>query len=406
LESLRRGARTPFYLFASEPVADRIAELEALDFGRPARHWLSCKTQPLPALLRWWRTTGRPIEVVSEFEFRMARAAGFDEILVNGPAKHRWLPAVAHRGLRVNFDSPTELAALLPLARRQGWKTGLRILTGEEFDPAEPTQPTQFGFAPDEVAPAIATLRRAGIEPAVAHFHLRTNIARPTIYRRAIREVLAICRAAGWEPPILDIGGGLPPRHTRDPDGRPYDLGFEPKNFAAAIRRELESAEWIREVWLENGRFISAGAGVLVVRVLDIKHRRGLRQLICDGGRTMNALVSTWERHALVPLEKRRGPTVDTVAYGPTCMAFDQFGRGPLPGSLRAGDHLLWLEAGAYHLPWETRFSHGLAEVWWEADGQLDRVRPAESFSRFVAGWEMSRPRTRTPAATRRSIRP
>ena len=72
------------------------------------RHWLSCKTQPVAPLLRWWRAQGRPIEVVSEFELRAALAEGFapENILVNGPAKHHWLPQFDLRGLSVNFDSP------------------------------------------------------------------------------------------------------------------------------------------------------------------------------------------------------------------------------------------------------------------------------------------------------------
>ena len=96
-----------------------------------ARHWLSCKTQPVAPLLRWWREQGRPIEVVSEFELRAALAEGFspDAILLNGPAKHHWLPALAGEGLRglsVNFDSPAEVSALLPIARQLDWRCGVR----------------------------------------------------------------------------------------------------------------------------------------------------------------------------------------------------------------------------------------------------------------------------------------
>lgn len=53
-----------------------------------------------------------------------------------------------------------------------------------------------------------------------------------------------------------------------------------------------------------------------------------------------------------------------TSVHGPTCMAFDTLARRPMAVSLGPGDVLIWLDAGAYHLPWETRFSHELAEVW------------------------------------------
>ena len=56
-----------------------------------------------------------------------------------------------------------------------------------------------------------------------------------------------------------------------------------------------------KELWMEHGRFVCAGSGVLAIQILDSKSRSGLRQLICDGGRTLHALVSTWEQHGLHP---------------------------------------------------------------------------------------------------------
>jgi hypothetical protein len=61
-----------------------------------------------------------------------------------------------------------------------------------------------------------------------------------------------------------------------------------------------------------------------------------------------------------------------------TCMAFDKLARRPMPESIRVGDRLLWLEAGAYYLPWETRFSHGLAGVLWHEGEELVEVRAKE----------------------------
>ncbi len=402
-EALSLSTPPPLYIFSALPIAERISELdtELVSAGfqsqtqnsKPKilfRHWLSCKTQPVAPLLRWWREQGRGVEVVSEFELRAALAEGFapENILVNGPAKHHWLPQFELCYLSVNFDSSAELAALLPLAKKLNWRCGVRILTGEEFDPETPQLPTQFGFAPDEAIAALKKLQRAKTRVETVHFHLRSNISSVATFERAIAEVAKICRAAKFSPLHLDIGGGIPVRHVLTRGGKIYDGQFGLVAFAQSLRQSVKLFPELRELWLENGRWVSAGSGVLVIKILDVKERRGVRQLICDGGRTLNALMSVWEQHALVPLAERGGAEVLTVVHGPTCMAFDQLARIPLPRSLKAGEHLLWLDAGAYHLPWETKFSHGHASVCWHDEKGIRLVRERQGFKKFWGDWK------------------
>jgi diaminopimelate decarboxylase len=402
-EALSLSAPTPFYIFSALPIAERISEMDAalnaagfkseIENRKSKigfRHWLSCKTQPVAPLLRWWREQGRPIEVVSEFELRAALAEGFtpENILVNGPAKHHWLPQFELRELSVNFDSPAELATLLPLAKKLNWRGGVRFNTGAEFDPENPQFPTQFGFTPDEAAAALKKLLRAKARVETVHFHLRTNVSSAQVYRRAIAEVAEVCRAAKFAPQFLDLGGGIPVRHALTRGGKVFDGEFGLRAFAEMLRQSAKQFPNLREIWLENGRWTSAGSGALVIKILDVKERRGVRQLICDGGRTMNALTSLWEQHRILPVPERGGAEMLTTVHGPTCMAFDQLARIPLPHSLRAGDHLIWLEAGAYHIPWETRFSHGHAAVLWHDKRGLRPARERQSFENFWGQWK------------------
>jgi diaminopimelate decarboxylase len=414
-EALSVGLPTPGYIFSALPIAERISEFDAVlkraagilpalsavalakaEDSSPSstklkiRHWLSCKTQPVAPLFRWWREQNRPIEVVSEFELRAALNEGFtpENILVNGPAKHAWLARFDLHGLSVNFDSTTEIAALLPAAKKWNWRCGVRINTSEEFDPENAPSPTQFGLEPEAAVAALKKLLRAKVRVETIHFHLRTNIQSAQVYQRAIAEVSAVCQAAKFNPLYLDLGGGLPVRHVLSRGGKVYDGEFGLRSFALMLRDAAKNFPGLQEIWLENGRFISAGSGVLVVKILDVKERRGLRQLICDGGRTMNALTSIWEQHKLLMLPERSGPETLTVVCGPTCMAFDQMGRLPLPRSLRAGDHLVWLDAGAYHIPWETRFSHGHAAVLWHDEHGLRPARTRQSFEDFWGQWK------------------
>jgi diaminopimelate decarboxylase len=380
---------TPFYLFSPVPVEAALAELGRHFGPLPVRHWLSFKTQPLRPLVRWWIERGRGVEVVSEFEYRAALAEGCppQRLLVNGPAKHRWLPQRARRELLVNLDSVHEAAALAPVARALDWTLGLRLNTREEFDPEAPPHPTQFGLSREEVPAVLQVLARQGLSPQIVHFHLRTNVASPDVYDRALRETAAWCEAFRLAPRVVDCGGGFPPPHVLTPSGRRLDTRFRLPAMARVLDRALRRFPTAREIWLENGRWLTARSGVLVVRILDVKQRRGMRHLLCDGGRTLHALVANWETHELLPLPRRAGATTLTTVTGPTCMAFDRLARGPLPRGLRPGDHLLWLDAGAYHLAWETRFSHGLAAVLWHTGRRVEVARRAEGFRHWWGQW-------------------
>lgn len=392
-----RREETPFYLFSAIPILEALNEIEwaadAAGFAarrtssRSApivlRQWFSLKTQPLQPILQWWRSQGRPVEVVSAFELEAALAAGFspDRVLVNGPAKHTWLPRLACDGLLVNVDSPTELPALVPLARRHHWTLGLRLNTQAEFDPERPDLPSPFGLDAAAARQVLRRLRRAGLQVEIAHFHLRTNLPTSQPHQQALAEVAAFCQAEKWYPRIVDVGGGLPPPFVRDRDGQLLQRRFNLAGWARMLANASRTFPGLEEMWLENGRFLTARSGALVLRIMDIKERRGIRQVLCDGGRTLHALVATWEQHDLLSLPRRVGTKTLTSIHGPTCMCFDQLGRLPLPRTLQVGDYLVWLDAGAYHLSWETQFSHGQIPVLWHDGKSLRRVRRRQAFA-------------------------
>lgn len=376
---------TPFYLAAWEPVESAIADLKRIETQCPLRHWLSVKTQPLKPLLRIWAERGWGAEVVSEFELRAAIAEGFepDKILVNGVAKHSWLSRCPIPRLNVHIDSLTEAEPLSALARQFNWRLGFRLHLDEEFDPDEPQFGDQFGMTNREAREALDMIRGMGLQVSGLHFHLRSNIESPEVIRRALSETARFCDSVNWKPTYIDTGGGLPdPGVSTDINDRYLStLGLIVNEFT----REYGN---IKEVWMEHGRFLTGRSAVLILRVLDIKERPDCRYLICDGGRTNHALISDWETHRLYTLPKRSGPTVVTTVSGPTCMAFDRLARLELPNDIGIGDLVVWMNAGAYHIPWETRFSRGLCRVvWCSRDSQLEITREEEDFSDWWGRW-------------------
>ena len=375
---------TPFYLLAWEPVEAAVSKLARIRTAYPVRHWLSVKTQPVKPLLRRWAERGWGAEVVSEYELRAALAEGFrpEAVLVNGVGKHTWLNRFIPRRLNVNVDSVTEARGIAQLAYDLQWNVGLRLHMRGEFDPDDPTFGGQFGMSFDEAREALALLRHSGVSVVGLHFHLRSNVESASAFGDALEEAAQFCESSRWSPLYIDTGGGLPdPGVTEGVDTAYFDA------FGDAITDFARSCRTIREVWMEHGRFVTGGSGVLVLRVIDLKDRPECRYLIFDGGRTNHALISDWERHSIFLVPERRGQTILTTVAGPTCMAFDRLDRIPLPSDVTIGDLVVWTHAGAYHIPWETRFSRGTCSVIWAENHHLCLIRHEESFADWWGQW-------------------
>lgn len=380
---------TPQYLIRWREILHAVEALRTLDSPIPIRHWLSLKTHPVRRLVKQWKGLGKPVEVVSEYELRAVLSEGFpaSDVLVNGVAKHHWLGRIDTPDLRVHFDSVEEATVLLEHARNRRWRLGIRLHTTEEYDPDEPEFGTQFGLIRSEALEVIRMIAKTGLELEGVHFHLRSNVDNPQCYRVALEEVAEFCADAGVDPNYVDLGGGFPVHGERGLDGTCLADQFDLDQFQRVLAAVPASLPSVKEIWLENGRYLSARSTELILRVLAVKERPECRYLICDGGRTNHALVSDWEDHDLEIVPDRAGPSRLTTICGPTCMAFDRIARTDLPESVVPGDLVVWRNAGAYHIPWETRFSFGEAAVVWDDGETLTLARPRESFGTWWGRW-------------------
>lgn len=379
---------TPCYVVSAPRIHAALDELLSYTGRVSVRHWLSLKSLPMKPLVELWRDWGLGVEVVSPFELAAALGTGLppERILVNGTAKHRWLGDVDIRNLNVHFDSLAEIDHLKPLARSRHWRVGVRC----QVKCADGRSLDHFGMTLEETVSAAAELREAGVPVSGVHVHIRMNVSAVAEFEAALHHAKKICDAAAIEPEYVDIGGGLPVRGERPVDGAVAACdSFDLRRWGDWLATLGTNFPTAREIWLENGRFITARAGALAMTVLDRKERDDVVYVICDAGRTNHARLSTVELHDIVIDPDRSGQARPTIVCGPTCGSVDRLGQFTLPETLRAGDRLLWMNAGAYAIPLETRFSFGLAPVVWrDMDGGLHIVRARETAQQWWRQWQ------------------
>lgn len=385
VEKAIKKTNTPFYLFSSYFIDNQLNNItKSIDY--PVQNCLSLKTLSLKELLKWWRKKGLYAEVTSEYELKAALYEGFEpsKIIVNGVSKHSWDKKIWVNNLRVHFDSLSEISNLLSIAKKKKWKVGLRFHPNIQNDPENPSFPDQFGMPVNDFLKACELIRNNDLELEGIHIHLRSNIPCLKTIKLAINEFYETIKFTNINLKYIDLGGGLPAMNIISKESI-WNSNYNLKDHNILINYVINLFPSLDEVILENGRFILANCGILVLSVIDIKMINGTKFLICNGGRTNNALPSDWEEHNIEVFPKRNNKFINYSLCGPTCMAYDCFARIDLPEEIQISDKIVYHDAGAYHLGWENRFSQPLSSILWHdhENNTISVVRKRESFNNW-----------------------
>ena len=368
----------------------------------------SYKTNPVPGVLKSLHDFGTYAEVISAFELWLAGRLGLpgERILVNGPGKGPEMLAEAVRlGAKIiNIDGPGEIELIAAeAARRQRRQAvGVRVVTSVGWS-------SQFGLSIGEGAAMEAfkaILQHRELVPNGIHLHLGTGIKSVELYLKAIEEILVFAarlnRELGVDLRILDLGGGFgvpTVRGKEDWDRRMIAAGYPareaipadcpaPGAYAAGIADLLEryfpAAEDRPEIVFEPGRAITSAAQTLLLRVVAVKSRRGVRQVILDGGKNITMPLE-WETHKIFSAGRLREPhVVPTDLFGPLCHPGDVVGRHMQMPELVPGDVIAIMDAGAYFIPNQMNFSNPRPPVVAvDAEG-IRLLRSRESFEDIV----------------------
>jgi diaminopimelate decarboxylase len=257
-------------------------------------------------------------------------------------------------------------------------KTHAKITTG--------TAETKFGIPYARAREAYAHAGKlANIEIVGIDVHIGSQITDlepfETAFRR-VAELVGVLRKDGHGISRLDLGGGL---------GVPYENSNMPPPDPAAYGRMV--AKVTRDLGcslsFEPGRLIVANAGVLVSRVIYVKHGEAKHFLIIDAG--MNDLIRPAMYDAHHEIAAVREPAVGSPrprydVVGPVCETSDLFAaERPLP-ELKSGDLVAILSAGAYGAVMASDYNARprVAEVLVHGE-QWGIVRPRETYADLIA---------------------
>src|ERR1700692_4537073 len=304
LLDLAAGVGTPFYCYSTATLerhyrvfADAFADEKALVC-------YAMKANSNQSVLRTLAKLGAGADVVSGGELKRALAAGIPAERLGffgvGKTEAEIRAALAADILCINVESEPELELLSALASEQGKTARISVRVNPDVDSGSHAKistgksENKFGVP---LARARAVYARAaklpGIEVTGADVHIGSQITDLVPLEAAFRllaEFVQTLRADGHTISHVDFGGGLGIPYYADREAPPA-----PAAYAAMVKRETHNLGCT--LMFEPGRMIVGNGGILVTRVIYVKHGEAKNFVIIDAA--MNDLIrpTLYEAH-------------------------------------------------------------------------------------------------------------
>lgn len=329
------------------------------------------------ALLRLLAEEGAGADVSTLGELAFARAAGIagERLVFHGNNKsEQELRAAAEAGALVVLDAAGEAEAAAAAGVRRvlvRLTPGVDAVTHRSIRTAHAE--SKFGLAPDAAEREVARARELGLEVEGLHVHVGSQLGRTDESVLALERVLAFLDRLGWHPHVLDLGGGLGVRHSREE---------QVPSVAEFVRPLVELVPEGVQLILEPGRSLVGRAGVTLYRVGSVKESGGVTYAAIDGGMSDNPRPQLYGARYEALLANRTDELPDGVyrVAGKHCESGDVLIEAAELPEPRPGDVLAVPATGAYTLALGSTYN-GVPRpaVVLVADGEARLIRARET---------------------------
>ena len=358
LIELAQAVGTPFYCYSTATLERHYRVFNDAFAGEKVLVCYALKANSNQSVLRTLAKLGAGADVVSGGELKRALAAGIppQRIVFSGVGKTEaeLRAALAADIFCINVESEPELELLSRLASEQGSVAPISVRVNPDVDSGSHAKistgksENKFGVPLDR---ARAVYARAAKLPAIRatgiDMHIGSQITDLVPLEAAfglLVDSVKTLRADGHAISHVDFGGGLGIPYHADREAPPL-----PSAYAEMVKRVTKNLGCT--LVFEPGRMIVGNAGILVTRVIYVKHGASRNFVVIDAA--MNDLIrpTLYEAHhdILPVVELPKGtPTIVADVVGPVCESGDYLALARTIAAPKAGDLLAIMSAGAY----------------------------------------------------------
>jgi len=358
LVTLAEEVGTPFYCYSSATLERHYKVFAAAFADTDALICYAMKANSNQAVIKTLAKLGAGADVVSGGELKRARAAGIpaDKIMFSGVGKTAQELALAlDEGIFcINVESEPELDLLSQVAASKGRTAHVSVRVNPDVDAkthhkiATGKSENKFGI-PISRARDVYThaAKLKGIEVSGVDMHIGSQITDLDPFGNAfalMAEFVRDLRADGHTISHVDFGGGLGIPYRDDNEPPPL-----PDAYADVVKRAVKDLGC--RLVFEPGRLLVGNAGILVTRVLFVKHGEAKHFVTVDAA--MNDLIrpTLYEAyHAIRPVAAppAAAKRIRADIVGPVCESGDFLGLDREMAEPKSGDLLAVMTAGAY----------------------------------------------------------
>ncbi len=358
IPAIAEAVGTPFYCYSTATLSRHYRVMAEAFAGSDALICYAMKANSNQAVLKTLGDLGAGMDIVSGGELRRALAAGVpgERIVFSGVGKTQAEMADALDAgiLCFNVESEPELSALSQVAVSRGVSAPVSIRVNPDVD-ARTHAKISTGKSENKFGIPISRARDVyaiaaglpGLSIAGVDMHIGSQITDLEPFDNATALLVELARdlmAQGHRLHHIDLGGGLGVPYREDNEPPP-----DPAAYAAMITRHTRPLGL--KLVFEMGRLIAGNAGILVTRVIYVKHGEGRTFVIVDAA--MNDLIrpTLYDAHhdlkpVVLPSPDARRMVADVV--GPVCETGDYIALQREMPEVKAGDLIAVMTAGAY----------------------------------------------------------
>ena len=396
-EEIAAAVGTPYYVYDAEGIRNALRGLKNAFSWCEFKEYYAVKACPNPYILKLIKDCGGGADCSSYTELLLAASVGFrgEDIMFSSnvtPAED--FEAARALGAVINLDDITHIDFL----EKHGGipeKICLRYNPGGNFEISGEImgspEEAKYGMTRAQIIEAVSILLGKGVKEFGLHAFLASNMQNEDYWPR-LAEILFELAADvrdkyGVAVSFINLSGGI---------GIPYRPEEAPVDIAAVGERVKEVFEneskkrglALPAVKAELGRYMTGPYGILVSRVIHMKHiyREYAGLDACAANLMRPAMYGSYHHITVLGKENDEPDTVYDVTGG-LCENNDKFAVNRLLPKIEPGDLVAIHDAGAHGFSMGYNYNGKLrsAEVLLEKDGTWKLIRRAETPKDYFA---------------------